>query len=701
MKRNRHASSGVSPLQAGRGGRGRFTARAIGIIGLWMAAATGWSAGLELAYRDLVGRLTDLEILTQPPVEGERCEQWSSYDRASRWDAATGKYAGWDANGDGGGYIRKEGDSFVLAEMAGPGCIWRIWSALPEKGHVRIYLDGAAAPAVDLPFVGYFDRENEPFTRPALVHTVARGWNNYTPIPYQKSCKIVADAGWGKYYQFVYSTFPAGTRVPTFRRAVTAADARALDEANARLEAGDRFAPRIPAGSPIERYRPVVRVGPGKRAVIARLSGAGAIVNFRARLDLPESPADRTVLRELALRMAWDGESSPSVWSPLGDFFGTAAGANRYESLPLGLAESGWWYCHWWMPFADGALLEIENDGSEERAIEFEVDRVRWPREQAEGRARLHAKWHRDAFLPAEPERAIDWTILDTAGRGRFAGVMLHVWNPRGSWWGEGDEKFFVDGEKFPSTIGTGSEDYFGYAWCDPALFQNAFHNQTISMGNKGHVSVNRWHIADAIPFQKSFAGFIEKYYPNRRPTLYAAVAYWYLMPGGRDPYEPLPLSERAGYWTEIAAWKAPGAIEGEQLRILRKTAGNPHEQSLDQFDGQWSNDAHLWWIQAKPGDQLDLAIPVRQTGKYLLSVQMTRAPDYGIVQLRLDGADLGRPIDLYHPSVAPTGLLNLGEHALSAGQHRLTIEIVGANAQAKKSYMAGMDYVKLDRLDP
>ena len=66
--------------------------------------------------------------------------------------------------------------------------------------------------------------------------------------------------------------------------------------------------------------------------------------------------------------------------------------------------------------------------------------------------------------------------MLQTEGRGRFCGVMLHVWNPRGGWWGEGDEKFFVDGEKFPSTFGTGSEDYFGYAWCDPHLFQRAYH---------------------------------------------------------------------------------------------------------------------------------------------------------------------------------------------------------------------------------
>ncbi len=104
--------------------------------------------------------------------------------------------------------------------MEGPGCLWRIWSAKPEQGHVRIYLDGATEPAVDLPFKGYFDGKNEPFTRSALVHTAATGWNNYTPIPYQKSCKIVADKGWGSYFHFVYTTYPKGTQVPTFTAAI-------------------------------------------------------------------------------------------------------------------------------------------------------------------------------------------------------------------------------------------------------------------------------------------------------------------------------------------------------------------------------------------------------------------------------------------------------------------------------------------------
>jgi hypothetical protein len=274
---------------------------------------------------------------------------------------------------------------------------------------------------------------------------------------------------------------------------------------------------------------------------------------------------------------------------------------------------------------------------------------------------------------------------------------MLHIWNPRGGWWGEGDEKFFVDGEKFPSTFGTGSEDYFGYAWCCPQLFQNAYHNQTHNDGNnRGHVSVNRWHITDNVPFQQSYEGYIEKYYANKRPTLYAAVAYWYMAAGGNDPYRPAPLSERVGYWTSIETFKVKGAIEGEKLKILGKTGGNPQEQDMTSFAGQWSGDAHLWWIEAKPGDKLDLALAVTRAGKYRLGMQLTKAPDYGIVQLSLDGEKLGEPIDLYHKSVIPTGLLALGTHDLTAGEHKLTVEIVGANDKAIKAYMFGLDYVKL-----
>jgi hypothetical protein len=650
------------------------------------------AAGESLSYVDLIKRLTDLERLAVLPAAGESCAQWSSYDRASRFDATTGQYVAWDANGDGDGFIRKEGDRIVMAEMEGPGCIWRMWSAAPKDGHVRIYLDGASEPAVDLPFLGYFDGKNEPFTRSALVHTVAMGWNNYTPVPYQKSCKIVADANWGQYFQFVYTTYPKGTQLPTFTRRLSAAEAGALDEANRTLT----------ACGPTEGNRLTVSDGLLDAGAVEThaMEGPEAIIGIRAKIeDLPESPADREALRALTLEIRWDGEKDPGVWAPFGDFFGTAAGANGYQSLPCGLTEAGVWYANWFMPFARSAEVKVRNEGAQSRRLKLEV--VTAPLKSDPSRyARFHAKWHRDAFLPDDPERRkIDWTLLRSEGRGRFLGVMLHVWNPKGSWWGEGDEKFFVDGEKFPSTIGTGSEDYFGYAWCNPTRFQNAFHNQTISMNNKGHICVNRWHIVDNVPFQRSFEGAIEKYFPNRRPTLYASTVYWYLAPGGRDPYPALPLSERVGYWNDVdlQVRKVKGALEGEQLKVLSKTAGKPQEQDMTSYEGDWSGGAHLWWTEAKPGDRLELAVPVTAAATYQITAQLTKAVDYGIVQLSLDGRKLGGPIDLFNNGVIATGPLDLGTQAMSAGGHTLTVEIVGANAAAMKSYMFGLDYLKLD----
>jgi hypothetical protein len=276
---------------------------------------------------------------------------------------------------------------------------------------------------------------------------------------------------------------------------------------------------------------------------------------------------------------------------------------------------------------------------------------------------------------------------------------MLHVWNPKGGWWGEGDEKFFVDGEKFPSTIGTGSEDYFGYAWCNPTLFQNCYHNQTISMNNRGHVSVNRWHITDNVPFQKSFEGAIEKYYPNGKPTLYAATAYWYQAAGQADPYKPVPVTERIGYWGPIKVSTVKGALEGEKLKVLSKTGGTADQQDLNGFEEGWSGEAHLWWIEGKPGATLELAVPVEKSGTYRLKMRLTKAIDYGIHQLYLDGEKLGEPIDLFNDGVVPTGVLDMGVRKLDKGQHVLKVEIVGANDKAVKKYMFGIDYILLEEV--
>ncbi len=651
-----------------------------------------------LSYPDLVHRLTDMESLSVLPLPGEKGALASSYDRASRYDAATGKYLDWNHNGDADGIIRREGESEVLADIRGPGCIWRIWSATPGAGHVRIFLDGADVPAVDLPFKSYFDGTNAPFNYPALVHrTAADGFNSYVPISFGKSCKIVADKGWGAYYQFTYSTFPGGTVVPTFSRDLGAADRAALSAADRALstDLGGEAPPQAGEKTLLKN----LTVRPGKRVTIADLKGPRAIYSLRFQLDAAAIAGGAPALREAMLSIRWDGEKAPGILVPLGDFFGSAPGFQPYKSLPLGAANNGF-YSNWYMPFRR-AHLEIINQGRQPLHLQIRLKHAPLTRPLAE-LGRFHAKWHRDFGLPNPASgRSIDWPLLQTRGRGRFCGVMLHVWNPKRGWWGEGDEKFFVDGEKFPSTFGTGSEDYFGYAWSSYKTFSHALHNQPNVDLRSGNLSVNRWHIADNVPFQSGFEADIEKYYANTRPTLYAATVYWYLAPGGVDPYGAAPVEERTNYYAPLPSTHIPGSLEGETLPVLEKSGGDYRSQDMDAFEGNWSDYLQGWWTGARPGDRLTLAVSAPAEGRYNVKAQFTKARDYGIAQFYLDGQKLGAPLDFYDSSVITSGELTLGTLALTPGQHHFAVEIVGANPRAEKSYLFGLDYVKLEAANP
>ena len=670
-----------------------------GFVGMSTTVA---GAATELTYADLVHKLTDLEGLAVLPNPGETGRQWSSYDRASRYDEQTRKYVDWGANGDAGGFIRQEGDVSVLAEMDGPGCIWRIWSAAPGKGHVKIYLDGAAEPTIDLPFSSYFDRQSAPFTYAPLVHTASRGQNSYVPIPYRTSCKIVAEKDWGAFYHFGYTTYPKGTVVPTFKRELSPQDSAALAAACEFLanRRGTDPAGARP-GQAIDGKK--VTVPAHGKVAVAELTGARAITALRVRLDAAALKDVPRALREVVLRIRWDGAEHPSVWAPLGDFFGTAPGLNEYRSLPLGMFREGGaagtkWCCYsyWYMPFATGAVIELVNDGPQTFPLEFEITHAPLARPAAQ-LGRFHAWWHRDTLLNTDPARALDWPMLRTAGRGRFCGVALNIWSPRGGWWGEGDEKFFVDGEKFPSTFGTGSEDYFGYAWGDSTLFQHAYHDQTVCENNAGSISLNRWHIPDNVPFQKSFEGAIEKYWDNQHPCQYAAVAYWYLAPGQADAYEPTePVAERTDYQVQLKRYNEPGVLEGESLKVLSSTGGATHAQRMIEWGDGWSGGHSLWWERPQVGSKLTLALPVATSGRYDIRAQFTVNTNFAVIQLALDDVKLGAPVDCYRAALGVSGPVALGTRELAAGEHTLTIEVTGANEKARDLYQVGLDYVAL-----
>ena len=647
-------------------------------------------------YADLVGRLTDLERLAEKPVPGEITGQQTSYDRASKYDAATGKYIAWDANGDGGGVIERYADGSVLmADIKGPGMLNHIWSALAEQGHVKIYLDGSETPTIDLPFIDYFSGKVAPFNRPALVYkTTANGFNNWVPIPFQKSCRIVGMKDWGAYYYFQFIQFPEGTQVPTFSMNLDAEANTALDKAEEKLaNCGHLFPASVTSPGDLNPGKEREYVFDGRNLN----DEENALVGIHAKIAVPEDEvARRDLLRSVTISMYWDGEEEPSVWVPFGDFFGTATERASCLNYPTGLTEDGTYYSYWVMPFKTAKIV-IKNEGTE--PVHFEA--LQWftraLRNPADNYLRFHAKWHRNSFVPEEPERAaIDWSLLRTEGLGKFVGVSLHIENFRGDWWGEGDEKFFIDGEKFPSYFGTGSEDYFGYAWSSANRFVQAFHAQPTNRNNRYNIVNNRWHVTEAVQFRKSFDGYIEKYFKDDRPCLYAATAFWYLDKDGIDPYKPVPLEERIGYYVDdTVPMKMPAGGVAYRDLFPRGRADNLSEQGMGGFGIDWYDDNQLWWRPNAAGQSVTLRLPAPEDGKYAISGRFTHANDYGKIQLIVNGKEVGEPLDLYNADrvIAVDHVVGVAE--LKKGNNELVLKAVDKNEKSR-GFLAGINYLVL-----
>ncbi|HOX38483.1 MAG TPA: DUF2961 domain-containing protein [Candidatus Brocadiia bacterium] len=666
-------------------------------------------------YEAFLMDVVDLDKLTEPPVPGATCKQHSSYDRMSTIDP-TGQFLQWGANKDFGNYIRIEesGKECVMAEMEGPGAIVRVWSANPG-GNLRVYIDDAAEPVLDVPFADLCGGKVAGVPEP-LVGFHARGANCWLPMPYQKKCRVTC-AGNPQpermYYYVDYWTYPADTQVESFKWPLSDKQAAVLATVCARLTAPDLAPPSL---LPAAKKSAAVALEAGKTTEITKLSGPGRITILKVKIDLPgdqnaaaaaptvpllpevigkvvteDEKAAREILRSLWLTITFDGAEKPQVSAPLGDFFGTGPGANLYKSLPLGMTKDGF-YCYWRMPYAKEAVIKVENPRGEAVQTKWEIESV--SAIPSDPIMYFHAKWRRD-----DPNPTFDWPFLDAVGRGRYVGVSMNVWNPRKGWWGEGDEKVWADGEKFPSWFGTGSEDYFGYAWCCNEPFVHALHNQPLceGPGNANHSSVNRWHVADNIPFQKTYRMTIENY---AKDVDYCCVTYWYATPETTDFFEvPVPPERRHVHgMAEIKSFAIPGAIEGEKMKVIEQTMGEVGPQNLEGFDGKWSQNTHRWMRPQEAGKWVDLELKAKEAGKYEMTVYLTMAGDYGIAEFEVNGAKVGKPFDAYNEGVKASGPVSLGVVELKEGKNVLRITVTGKNEKSS-SYMAGLDCVVLKKM--
>ncbi|MBI2921842.1 MAG: DUF2961 domain-containing protein [Planctomycetes bacterium] len=617
---------------------------------LAMALLAGAAAGEDaITTSTLLEEMTDLERLATPAAY--TCRQWSSYDRmCEKGDPY--------ANKDSGNYLRKEKDEYVLAEAEGPGAIVRIWSADP-KGTLKIWLDGRIAVEAD--FEPLLDGRVAPYREPFGAKR-SQGGNLYFPFPYAKSMKVTCDRG-GAYYHVNARTWPAGTKVETYAR-------KKLDE-----DLAERVRVRL-------RGDDGVRADAVARGIGEELKGPGTIV----RLDVTATGAR---LRECLLRITVDGELA--VCCPLPDFFGTAPAAADMRTLPMTVTKEGAFRCRFPIPFERSAKIEID---AADTGAKIEGNALVRP--GACGPLRFHAWWRGSNALRTRP--LTDWPVLRGEGRGRYVGTTLAVRNPVKEWWGEGDEKITIDGEAFPSTFGTGTEDYFGYAWCDNRPFDAPFHSQSRCDGprNRGQTAVNRFHILDDIPFSRSIRFDMEVCHWVDCTMGYSTVAYWYAEPGFRLQGFREPDREDMKVVELLPAAGVKGAIEGERMEVVRRTAGATAAQDMDAFGPGWSGGAQVWWTDAKPGESLVLAFESGEEGKRSLAMALTKAPDYGVVRISVNGAVVIESVDLYADAVRPTGEIRV-EAELKKGRNELKLEITGTNRAAEpKGYMVGLDYVRI-----
>ena len=664
------------------------------------------------SYVDILSMMTDLEQLAILPKDGEVGAAATSYDRASYYDEATDTYVewgnreplAWTNNSDQQGNYGTDGDDGIIAlDVKGAGMIIRSWSASPAlDGNIEIYIDGAEKPVIDMPFKQFLTASGRFSGLDNMVYlTEAQGYNNYVPITFNNSCKIILRDGWGIFYHFSYRMFEEGVTVEPMKSSFTLKQQIALQQANQTM--GNSGA--APAYSTENVTSSSHTIPTGDRVTVFQNSGEGSIAQFKVKIDSELSRYELlTALQKLELSIYFDGDSQPSVWAPIGEFFASPGGIPS-QSYPMGLLDDGWYYSYWFMPYADGAQIVIENLDNIDIDLSVQVVTTELEKDISEY-GRFHAKWSMHRFQSEREDRALDYIFLVTEGTGRFVGLNLHVNNYGGAaWWGEGDEKFFVDGEKFPSTYGTGSEDYFGYAWCMPEHFSRAFHAQSWSteiLGAVGDYNNVRFHLADNVPFMTSFEGAIEKFHPDET-TQYLSTAYFYLDAESDDPYTPVKYeTEEECQWRYLALdvyrenetlSTDTNVLEGELLRISSKNnAGTPTVKQVtpDGINQPWSQNKYLLeWVNTD--GYIEFPIRLEEDYSGILKAVLTTGPDFGKVQLLLDGELLGEAIDCYSSAIENTGLISLSQVNLKAGEHTLRVEVPGKNS-ASTGYVFGLD---------
>jgi len=667
-----------------------------------------------VTLESLLVEMTDKKVLTYFPQKKYTLKQFSSYDRKS----ISPNDKNWWANADFTQFIREEETEgrreFVLFDANGPGAVVRYWMTFAgdgaSAGTLRIYIDNGTKPVIEgnvLDIISGNFLAGDPLASSVSPETEyqRRGHNLYLPIPYAEHCKITYECDavrlennrWRPsiYYNINYRTYESDVLVESFSMENLEMAKPVIEKTSASL-----LDPKVIEN---KHFKDAGSLSNLEKSSVEIKGKGNAIAKIRMKL---KAHNENQALRSTVLSISFDGKEN--VWVPVGEFFGTGYQIHSSKTWFTKVDKDGWMEASWVMPFKKSAAVEAINYGNQMVEVDLEVatTKYKWKKSSMY----FGASWHEQHQINTATHPEIgnhewhyDVNYVDVKGKGVYVGDALTVFNTVDAWWGEGDEKIFVDGEDFPSCIGTGTEDYYGYAWCRPEKFSHPFIAQPTGAGNfHPGMTVNmRYRSLDALPFKTEISSNIEMWHWVKTKINYALTAFWYAKPGFEQNVSPhIDMVQKPVAMKRSDIFKPVvnelGIIEGEDLEVITFDSGTV---SIQSGDHGWSRESQLWWRNGSVGDELFTRFILTQTGKFIVSASLTKAIDYGIIQLYLNGTPVQKVMNGYNNERAQAFDVYLGEYVLSQRENIFSIKILGADALAKPGNMVGIDFLKFEKI--
>lgn len=496
------------------------------------------------------------------------------------------------------------------------------------------YLDGDKVPALTFTEFSLLKGDLKVGAPLAQAHPGGLGNNLYLPIPYAKHCKVTWEVGkeGARYYQINYRTYAAGTNVKTFALPQVQASKGLIDRVNQTLES--------PVPSAAGKVSSLSKqLAAGGEASLDLPAGAGAIRNLELRLETDDVTERERTLRSIIVKLAFDGEVT--VWCPATDFFGSGVGINELHSWYRNVSSDGIMRCRSVMPYQKSATLTLLNVGTMPVMAALQATTSPWTWDHRS--MYFHAAWHHEAGLKTPPHR--DWNFITIAGCGVYAGDSLALFNSVATWYGEGDEKIWVDGESFPSHLGTGTEDYYNYWYAFPGATSN-------------------------------------------------------VVPQSKDAAAPVPTLAQAQADGQAVNPRRPGALECENLKMVRKSEGlNISTQEMEGFGaGVWSAGNQLLARAGKVGDFVELEIPASGSAPKQLTLYLTQANDYATLGFCVNGQPCPTAFDGFASKVQLAPGVQLGVFTPQDAHWTIRAEVTGSNPLARGAkFFFGLDCVVLE----